>query len=72
MNSKIEIFDKDGKALHIASVISRFFEEKSEEHKLPVAEMAIYYEANSLELSRIDTEDYAHQSTLEECNPNGL
>ena len=29
----LEIFDKDGKALHIGSVISRFISEKEKEHK---------------------------------------
>ena len=29
----LEIFDKDGKALHIADVISCFILEKEEEHK---------------------------------------
>jgi len=33
MESNIEIFDKDGKALHIGSVVGRFLFEQSKIHK---------------------------------------
>jgi len=37
----LEIFDKNGKALHIADVISRFIELKADEHKTRVNNIAL-------------------------------
>ena len=65
MKSNIEIFDKDGKALDIAVVISRFIVEKAETHKIKPEEVGLYFECKSFEVARIDTEDYALQQTLE-------
>jgi hypothetical protein len=73
MKSNIEIFDKDGKALDIAIVISRFIVEKADEYNLKTEEVGLYFECSSFEVARIDTEDYAHQQTLEtHDNINGL
>jgi len=73
MKSNVEIFDKGGKALDIAIVISRFITEKAREYKLEPQEVALYFECESFEVARIDTEDYAHQQTLEtHDNINGL
>lgn len=72
MKSNIEIFDKDGKALDIAVVISRFIKEKADKHNLIPAQVALYLEDDSFEVGRIDTEDYMFQQTLEECKVNGL
>ena len=39
MEHDLEIFDKDGKALHIASVISRFLFKQAEKHNKDVEDL---------------------------------
>lgn len=41
MEHDLEIFDKDGKALHIASVISRFLFKQAEKHNKDVEDLII-------------------------------
>lgn len=41
MEHDLEIFDKDGKALHIASVISRFLFKQAEKHNMDVEDLVI-------------------------------
>ena len=41
MEHDLEIFDKDGKALHIASVISRFLFKQAEKHNKDVNDLVI-------------------------------
>lgn len=41
MEHDLEIFDKDGKALHIASVISRFLFKQAEKHDKDVETLVI-------------------------------
>jgi hypothetical protein len=41
MEHDLEIFDKDGKALHIASVISRFLFKQAEKHNKDVEDLVI-------------------------------
>jgi hypothetical protein len=40
----LEIFDKDGKALHIADVIARFIEQKAEQHKIDKEDISLAIE----------------------------
>jgi hypothetical protein len=44
MEHDLEIFDKDGKALHIASVISRFLFKQAEKHNKDVEDLVICLE----------------------------
>lgn len=41
MEHDLEIFDKDGKALHIASVISRFLFKQAKKHDKDVEDLVI-------------------------------
>lgn len=54
MKSNIEIFDKDGKALDIADVISRFIEIKAENNSCEPDEIGVYFEGNGyLDVCRV-------------------
>ena len=66
MNTKLELFDKDGNKLKITNVLIDFFIEKSKEHNLGVSEMAIYCVDDWIELAMIDYSDnYSHFKDLE-------
>ena len=58
MEHDLEIFDKDGKALHIASVISRFLFKQAEKHNKDVEDLIIGLErddgCNKLQLLDCD------------------
>ena len=71
MESDIEIFDSNGKALNIGDVISRFIIEKAKKHKLEPNSVALYYENEVFEVARLD-EDYNYVVNLEEYKPNSL
>jgi len=76
MELDIEIFDKDGKALHIGSVISRFLFKQAEKHDKDVEDLVIGLEiihplrndgCNKLQLTDID-----FHGIDEIITPNGL
>lgn len=76
MELDIEIFDKDGKALHIGSVISRFLFKQAEKHLIHVEDIII-----GLEVIRPLRDDGCNRLQLTDDNftlidevvtPNGL
>ena len=71
MDSDIKIFDKEGKALNIADVISRFIIEKAHKHKIKVAEVGLFLEDGLFEVASLEY-DYKYLDTLEDYKPNGL
>jgi len=70
---ELKIFDANGKALHIADVISRFIKQKAEQYGVYENEVALYYEG-TFEIAKVDTsDDYKYIDTLETMTPiNGL
>lgn len=69
----LEIFDKDGKALHIADVISRFIVDKAEQYKVGVNEVMISTYGGKMIIDKLTT-DSTHNwfDELEEVDLNGL
>jgi hypothetical protein len=68
----LEIFDKDGKALHIADVISRFIELKAIENKKDELNIYIKKEKNRIEVRCDDGGLYGGFTELEEISLNDL
>ena len=68
----LEIFDKDGKALHIADVISRFIEIKAVENKRDELNIYLKKEKNRLEVRCDDGGSDLRFTELEEISLNGL
>lgn len=65
MEHDLEIFDKDGKALHIASVISRFLFKQAEKHNKDVEDLII-----GLEIIRPLRDDGCNKLQLLDCDFN--
>lgn len=63
MESKIEVFDKDGKALSIANVISRFLFEQAAEKRRNVEDLIL-----GIELSRPIRDDGKNELQLMDDN----
>jgi len=68
----LEIFDKEGKALHIADVISRFIETKAVEYDRNQLDIYIKKEKNRIEVRCDDGSSYLRFTELEEISLNGL
>jgi hypothetical protein len=68
----LEIFDKDGKALHIADVISRFIKLKASENKKDELNIYIKKEKNRIEVRCDDGGLYGGFTELEEIILNDL
>lgn len=68
----LEIFDKDGKALHIGSVISRFIEMKAIENKRDEISIYIKKEKDRIEVRCDDGGLYGGFTELEEISLNNL
>jgi hypothetical protein len=68
----LEIFDKDGKALHIADVISRFIKLKASENKKDELNIYIKKEKNRIEVRCDDGGLYGSFTELEEIILNDL
>lgn len=65
MEHDLEIFDKDGKALHIASVISRFLFKQAEKHDKDVEDLVI-----GLEIIHPLRDDGCNKLQLLDCDFN--
>lgn len=61
----LEIFDKDGKALHIADVIASFLKCKAEQHKTEANKVLIGLNYDELRLERYDEGAYEKWKVLE-------
>lgn len=68
----IQVFDENGKALHIADVISRFIELKAIENKRDEFDIYIKKEKNRIEVRCDDGGLYGGFTELEEISLNGL
>ena len=68
----LEIFDKDGKALHIGSVISRFIEVKAIENERNEINIYIKKEKDRIEVRCDDGGLYGGFTELEEISLNDL
>lgn len=65
---KLEIFDKEGKALHIADVISRFIKEKEKEHN----KHNLFIEVVGKRLHIENFTEYSMEAVESVDIPNGL
>ena len=54
---ELEIFDKNGKALHIADVISRFIVDKAEQHKVGVNEIILSTYNGKMIIDKLTTDN---------------
>lgn len=68
----LEIFDKNGKALHIADVISRFIESKANVNNRSEFDIYIKKEKNRIEVRCDDGGLYGGFTELEEISLNDL
>ena len=69
----IEIFDKDGKALHIADVIARFLEQKANENAVRTNNVAIYYrDRTTIQVAKVSANTGECCGNIEYCSSNGL
>ena len=69
----LNIFDENGKALHIADVISRFIVDKAEQHNVCANEIMISTYGGKMIIDKLTT-DSTHNwfDELEEVDLNGL
>lgn len=70
--NNLEIFDKEGKALHIADVISRFISLKADENKRDERNIYIKKENERIEVRCDDGGSDLRFTELEEISLNGL
>ncbi|MFH2029696.1 MAG: hypothetical protein ABIJ40_03600 [Bacteroidota bacterium] len=69
----LEIFDKNGKALHIADVVIRFIVDKAEQHKVGVNEIFVSTYNGKILIDQLESSGNANYfNELEDIDLNGL
>ena len=70
---ELEIFDKNGKALHIVDVIARFLEQKANENAVRTENVAIYYrDSKTIQVAKVSANTGECCGNIEYCSSNGL